>query len=270
MKINKVSYLAALFLAGALMLPAGASTVNDIVPYYSPLDRVSITYWVDQISGNLTLRVTGTRKDISVRLYKDSIEDLHHIYAEESVSLPLTMGNGMYNMEVRLYITPTEIEHLWSGTFRLEMDNMLAPYLSSSRIVNWTTDMELTQKASALAEGKNRTQTALAISRFLADNFTYSHATPPPTYLPELNQIYQKKSGICYDFAALYAAMCRAVNIPCRLVMGYSEYVEMDKYHAWCQVYLDGVWVNIDPTYSIMGQKIEFLSDSKVTPLKYY
>ncbi len=66
-------------------------------------------------------------------------------------------------------------------------------------------------------------------------------------YIPNLEQVLQEKKGICFDYAALMAAMLRAQNIPTRLVMGdlSSEGI----YHAWNQVEIDGEWTWYDPTY---------------------
>ena len=53
--------------------------------------------------------------------------------------------------------------------------------------------------------------------------------------------------GICYDLASLFAAMCRSQGVPCKLTNGYVGNV----YHAWDQVYVNGAWQNIDPTYAV-------------------
>ncbi len=41
--------------------------------------------------------------------------------------------------------------------------------------------------------------------------------------------------------------MLRSIDIPTKLVMGYKN--DIEKYHAWNEVYLDGKWINLDTTY---------------------
>ena len=77
--------------------------------------------------------------------------------------------------------------------------------------------------------------------------------------------------GICFDYAAVMAAMLRSQNIPCKLVVGFAGKV----YHAWINVYIEGVgWVDQliyfdGKTWSLMDPT--FVSSGKNDPavLKY-
>ncbi|MFF2634397.1 transglutaminase domain-containing protein, partial [Microbacterium sp. NPDC058021] len=67
--------------------------------------------------------------------------------------------------------------------------------------------------------------------------------------------------------------MMRSLDIPTKLVMGDSAYV--DEYHAWNEVFLNGKWVIIDTTVDSglkQGNKATiFLKDaSKYTKAKQY
>jgi len=74
-----------------------------------------------------------------------------------------------------------------------------------------------------------------------------------------LDTVLEKKSGICFDYAALMTGMLRSQGIPCKLVVGYAG----TAYHAWISVwtqehgwvdgaiYFDGsVWQRMDPTFA--------------------
>ncbi|WRS28717.1 transglutaminase-like domain-containing protein [Oscillospiraceae bacterium MB08-C2-2] len=270
MRKKSLRLLILLLLPLCLTLWANAQAVGGILPYYSPGDIIRIEYSVQPEYGTLRMLVTGSQKDVSVRIAKENMEYLHHIVTEKEVEIPLTMGSGDYELAVRLYITSTKAEPLWEDTITVLLEDELAPYKSASRIVNWNEEMQLVKKAKFLSGEKNNAETALAICGFLVDNFTYKENAPPATYIPDLDQVFQNKGGICYDFAALYVAMCRAAGIPAQLVMGYSGYMKPDSYHAWCRVYLDGQWLPIDPTYSIQTGNLAFLEPSKLIPQKTY
>jgi transglutaminase-like putative cysteine protease len=58
----------------------------------------------------------------------------------------------------------------------------------------------------------------------------------------------QQRAGVCRDFAHLGIAMCRAIDIPARMVVGYlHELIPMD-HHAWFEAYVGGRWFTFDAT----------------------
>lgn len=57
----------------------------------------------------------------------------------------------------------------------------------------------------------------------------------------------KSKSGICYDYASLFAGILRSQGIPAKLVKGYKS--DLKEYHAWNEVLIDNKWIVIDTTY---------------------
>ena len=66
---------------------------------------------------------------------------------------------------------------------------------------------------------------------------------------------FQNRNGICFDYACLYVAMCRAVGLNVRLVTGDAYNGEEYISHAWNEVYLkdENKWINVDPTFYKAG-----------------
>jgi len=61
--------------------------------------------------------------------------------------------------------------------------------------------------------------------------------------------VLANRVGVCRDFAHVGITMCRALNIPARLVVGYVEFEEPPPdFHAIFEAYLGGNWVLFDPT----------------------
>lgn len=58
----------------------------------------------------------------------------------------------------------------------------------------------------------------------------------------------QTKRGVCRDFAHLGIALCRAVNVPARMVVGFLHELEPMDLHAWFEAYIGGRWFTIDAT----------------------
>ena len=66
---------------------------------------------------------------------------------------------------------------------------------------------------------------------------------------------FNTRKGICFDYACLYVAMCRANNIKVRIITGKGFNGETWVSHAWNQVYISeqNRWINVDTTFSIGG-----------------
>ena len=63
------------------------------------------------------------------------------------------------------------------------------------------------------------------------------------------HDVFVQRTGVCRDFAHLGIAMCRALNIPARIVVGYVWFDEPPQdFHATFEAWLGGRWVLFDPT----------------------
>jgi transglutaminase-like putative cysteine protease len=61
--------------------------------------------------------------------------------------------------------------------------------------------------------------------------------------------VFTQRAGVCRDFAHLGVTFCRALNIPARLVAGYSNFATPPPdFHAVFEAYLGGRWVIFDAT----------------------
>ncbi len=75
------------------------------------------------------------------------------------------------------------------------------------------------------------------------------------TAFASASEVAQTMSGDCTEHGVLAAAMCRAAGIPCRVVVGlvYADDIGGQGPgfgpHLWNEVYINGHWVAIDPTF---------------------
>ncbi len=61
-------------------------------------------------------------------------------------------------------------------------------------------------------------------------------------------EVNQRREGVCRDFAHLGIALCRALCIPARMVVGYLYGLEPMDLHAWFEAYVGGRWYTFDAT----------------------
>ena len=127
----------------------------------------------------------------------------------------------------------------------------LASCVPASEVESAVSPTQAAELCAGLTEDADK---VVAIHNYIASHFTYDDgfaaqvaAGQVVNYTPDAARTLETRTGICYDFSALFAAMCRSQGIPCAIATGYLS----DAYHAWDMVYVDGDWVAVDMTRSI-------------------
>ncbi len=179
------------------------------------------------------------------------------------VVFPLSDGDGSYQVAVYRHVADSRYAMVLSAIFQAQLLDEFAPFLRPNQYVNYTADSQVMEKAAQLTAGlENPLDKVAAVYDFVIANVAYDYekaATVKSGYLPVLDQVLEEGKGICFDYAALVAAMLRSQQIPCKLVVGYAGSV----YHAWISVWtedhgwIDGiiffdgqVWKRMDPTFA--------------------
>ena len=90
-----------------------------------------------------------------------------------------------------------------------------------------------------------------AIHEWMIHNFEYDYGYTPIVQYSNVHQTVETRKGICYDFAHLFAALCRSQNISCYVVDG-APYDPAKDCHTWNRVFFNGSWWNVDVTHDIV------------------
>lgn len=59
------------------------------------------------------------------------------------------------------------------------------------------------------------------------------------------------RQGVCRDFAHLGIALCRALDVPARMVVGFLHELRPMDLHAWFEAFINGRWYTFDPTQPV-------------------
>ena len=87
-------------------------------------------------------------------------------------------------------------------------------------------------------------QQAEAIRSWMHTHVEYRYGTSTPATTAV--DTAQTRAGVCRDFAHLGIALCRALNIPARMVVGYALKLAVPDIHAWFEAYVGGRWFVFD------------------------
>lgn len=205
--------------------------------------------------GAVTLKYsTAQSKKCKVMVQKGENKQYYNLTGSNgSETFPLQMGKGTYTIALLENVSGNKYRYLAKETVALEQEDTFGAYLQSVQAIKWADTDPVIKKAQELVQGKNSdTEKLNAIYKYLVNNFRYDYqklGNLPSNYIPNINTTDDTKKGICYDFSSLFAAMLRSVDIPAKLVKGYAD--EIQGYHAWNEVYIDGKWQLIDTSYDI-------------------
>ena len=185
----------------------------------------------------------------------------------EWAALPLSEGSGEYTVSVLEDIGSSRYAQVLSCRVTAELSDEFLPFLRPNQFVDYSAAPNTVATAELLMAGETETLAKVAaVYNFVIGYLTYDKelaATVSNGYLPVLDEVLAKKTGICFDYAALMAGMLRSGGVPCKLVIGYAD----NLYHAWISVWVDGEgwvdnviyfngtdWQMMDPTFASAGQ----------------
>lgn len=206
-------------------------------------------------------------KKTKVMIQKNNTTYYYNINADKDV-FPLQMGSGAYQLAFLEQVEGNKYEIKSSASIQVKLKDDKIPFLQSASPVYWYKDSEVVKMAVKLSEKMDTDEKkAYAIYDYITKNIKYDKdkiTSLETDYIPMVDEILSSGEGICFDYAALYTAMLRSINIPTKLVKGYKN--DIDTYHAWNEVYLQKQgWVTIDTTYDAVmlenGTSSKFIKD---------
>lgn len=135
-------------------------------------------------------------------------------------------------------------------TIEVYFENEFVPFLISTSEISFAAcdTLELTLAKLNLNE-KEPIDKVRTFFKFIRINVAYDYRLAEEItkgtidiYVPDIARTLETGKGICYDYAALFAAMCRSEGIPCYIMKGDYK----GQYHAWNMAYINGAWRGID------------------------
>lgn len=194
----------------------------------------------------------------------DGISYTYTIYTSmDFEAFPLSGGDGAYQISVYEGAEGGKYAVVLSLTVDVALADEFAPFLRPNKYVNFKPDSETVKTAAKLTgDTDGLLETITTVYDYVTEALRYDKelaASVQNGYVPDVDAVLQRGKGICFDYAAVTAAMLRSRHIPTKLVVGYTG----DLCHAWINVYseetgwVDGViffdgesWRLMDPTFA--------------------
>lgn len=232
---------------------------DAVVDYSNTTDGYVMVQYLGQTDKRLKVLVKGPTTTYQ-----------YNLPAQDWTVFPLSDGDGNYQVGVYRNTSGSKYAVVLTAQFSVTLADAFAPFLRPNQYVDYAAAPNTVALGQTLCTGiQQPLEKVAAIYDYVVENFTYDDelaATVKTGYLPNLDQVLERKQGICFDYAAVMTAMLRSQQVPCKLVVGYAGEV----YHAWISVWteedgwVDGViffdghtWKRMDPTFASSGGRSE-------------
>ncbi|MBE6907692.1 MAG: transglutaminase domain-containing protein [Ruminococcaceae bacterium] len=197
--------------------------------------------------GYVMVKYTGASSKVKLQISgSNRIVYTYDLHKGSYDTFPLTSGDGNYQLNLYEHVRDSQYSLAMNQTISVKLASSLLPYLYPNQYVNYSAGSQTVAKGAQLAAGaENQLTIVQNIYTYVVSHITYDTQkanTVTSGYLPVVDNILSSGKGICFDYAAVMAAMLRTQNIPTRLEVGYAS---GGIYHAWVSVYLEQQgWVN--------------------------
>lgn len=280
-----------------------ASESSDTAPVHDSTPRVLIPsadgtdcYGSDTITidasntdqGYVMVQYTGTNPKVKLQIVTPEEDTYTYLLSQEQIyeAFPLSGGDGPYSFTVLENVEGDMYSIAFTQDLDVRITNEFLPFLYPNQYVTFTADSEAVAKGEELVKGTHSDLEAITnIYHFVTQTIVYDTEKASSVsygYLPDIDETLRTQKGICFDYAALTAAMLRSQNIPTRLEVGYAG----EAYHAWISSYIDEAgwidniiefngssWSLLDPTFAASTDARDlkqFIGDGSNYVVKYY
>lgn len=185
-------------------------------------------------------------------------------------TIPLSAGSGSYYLDARENVGGDMYAYLYDESIEVGLTDEFRPFLYPNQFAWFTGDYQCVALAAQEAGSADDTIGVVTnIYNYVTTHVSYDTNKAESvvsgaitTYLPNPDETLASGTGICFDYAALTAAMLRSQGIPTKLEIGYAG----DIYHAWVSVWTaeagwierviefkGNTWTLVDPTFGASG-----------------
>jgi transglutaminase-like putative cysteine protease len=159
----------------------------------------------------------------------------------------LVVPQGSFHLEVRVYAeTPDDLDLQWDAPFIPVQDlpDGVLQFLLPSRYCPSDQMSDLANPMiSGILPGYAQVE---AIRSWIQSRVEYRYGTSDSS--TSAMDTFTKRVGVCRDFSHLGIALCRSLDIPARMVVGYLYELEPMDLHAWFEAFVGGRWYTFDAT----------------------
>lgn len=198
------------------------------------------------LDGYMIVIYHGTNSQVKFRIYNPNETDpyTYDLQPNENI-FPLTGGNGNYKFVLYEHASANKYYLSYTTIASLKIKNDTTTYLYPNQYVNYNKKTKTVEFAAKLVkDAHSDLDVVTKVYNYCVKHIHYDENKSKLAnngqlagYIPQIDEIMEKKVGICFDYAAVMACMLRSQHIPTRMLIGYANTPDGVIYHAWIGVY---------------------------------
>lgn len=174
--------------------------------------------------------------------------------------IPLTMGSGSYTLRIMRNVTGSSYREALRVDAKVSMRSPFEPFLHPNSYCAYSQGGACSRAARVACKDTDAYGLITEVYGFAASMIAYDYDKAKAIegksgYVPDPDKTLSEGKGVCFDYAAVAAAMLRTLGVPARLVTGTVS--PKWERHAWVEAYAGGKWRRIDPTIAALGKRVD-------------
>lgn len=211
-----------------------------------------------EVQGEVHIAGRTSREKIKIMVKKGDNKTWYDVLLDDGdfdSQLWLVQGEGLYTISIMVH----EYDRKYSYGPTVTVNNTEEVDRFSVPTKEVESDApEIVALAEKLTEGKNTdTEKMRSIYAWVVKNISYDYQKYAKHQNGDYDNTYgalntlKTKKGVCYDYAALTAALGRASGVRVKVVKGEGKAGTFQGLHAWNEFYSfeEKRWINIDTTF---------------------
>ena len=201
---------------------------------------------------------------IKIQISKDDKKYNYDLASLDYVSFPINMEDGLYTLKILQQIEGDRYAICASQDVQVTLTDANSPYLYPNQIVDYNSSSLVYSESFEIVKNDEDDLTRVAhLFQYVVNTLDYdddkAKNVSDSFHLPDIEGSLESGKGICFDYAASLAALCRIQGIPAKVIVGWTDI----EYHAWVEIYIkDKGWINpkiyfkkrkwnlVDPTFA--------------------
>jgi len=229
------------------------------------LNEVAVENIGDIAEGKVIVKGTSSIEKVKIKITHNQIIKYHDVYiVNGNFEETLWLLDGIGTYEIKVLINSNENSYICDSTFMVHNTLEANEIDSKGMYLNPEKDIASdNEQISLLAETITTNcitdiEKAQALYSWVSSNIHYDY----DKFSSHNNQIYNFEygslvaleygKGVCYDMAALYAALARSLNLETKLIKGQGITPLFNGYHAWNEIYSkeEQRWIKLDVSFA--------------------
>ena len=209
--------------------------------------------------GSVHLIGSTIKEKIKILVTKDKAQTWYEVKLDNGKfdeKIWLNSGKGKYT--VAIMVNETERKYSYGPKFAVENIEEVDKYSVPGKYIESHDDKIIKLAEEIISDLDSDLEKAQAIHNWVSKNINYDYEK----YSKHLSSNYdnqygalitlESKKGVCFDYAALVAAIGRAAGLQTKMVKGEGVNQSFRGYHAWNEIYIseENRWVKLDATFS--------------------